>query len=188
MPDSNVPITENETPIDLRNPSLAGFFAWLVPGLGHYYQRRYHKALIFFLCIMPTFLVGCALASSSEAGIARNVYWSWRTGDMRFWWLAQGPLGIAAVPSFMQAQVNTGQASMFGSFMAPPKRFDGDKSGVAPVLDEIRQKLPHYELGNYLVVLACLMNLLVIFDAIAGPYIGRRKEEVFFQKEKEPEV
>jgi len=157
---------------------MAGFLTWLLPGLGHYYQRRYPKALIFFLCIMPTFLVGCALASGPEVGTARNVYWSWRSGDTRFWWLAQAPLGVAAIPSWTQAwQLNSRQSPMFGSLMAPPQLFHGDQSGVPPVLDVIRQKLPHYELGNYLVVIAGLMNLLVIFDAIGGPFIGRLKME-----------
>ena len=157
---------------------MAGLFAWLFPGLGHYYQKRYHKALIFFLCIMPTFLAGCALASSPETGIARNVYWSWRSADMRLWWLAQAPLGIAAIPSWIQAwQVNAGQAPMLGRLMAPPRLHHGDRSGVPPVLDEIRQKLPHFELGTYLVVIAGLMNLLVILDAVDGPFVGRREEK-----------
>ena len=178
MPEPNAVPPESELSIDLRNPYWAGFLAWLAPGLGHYYQRRYPKALIFFLCIMPLFVVGCALASCSESGIARNVYWSWRQGDTRFWWLAQASLGLAAIPSAMQAwQINSGQPPMFGRSMAPPQRFPGDQLGVSPTLDEIRRNLPHYELGNYFVVIAGLMNLLVIFDAVGGPFIGRRKEE-----------
>ena len=179
MPDSPVASSETELiDIDLRNPYLAGLLAWLVPGLGHYYQKRYHKACIFFFCIIPTFIAGCALASSYEIGPARNVYWSWRQADMRFWWLAQAPLGIAAVPSWVQARnVNSGQAPVFGSFMAPPQLYHGDKSGISPVLDEIRQKMPHYELGTYLTVIAGLMNLLVILDAAGGPFISRAKAE-----------
>ena len=180
-PDSNVVPTENKpVDIDLRNPYIAGLLAWLVPGLGHYYQRRYHKALIFFLCIVPAFVAGCALASSAEEGIARNVYWSWRwrAGDMRYWWLAQAPLGLAAIPSWMQASyVNSGQAPLFGSFMAPPRLFNGDKTGYPPVIDVIRQKMPYFELGTYLTVIAGLMNLLAFFDAIDGPFASRRKED-----------
>ena len=165
--------------IDLRNPYLAGFLAWLVPGLGHYYQKRYHKAVIFFFCIMPLFIAGCALASSSEIGMARNVYWSWRDADHRYWWLAQSPLGIATIPSWFQAwQVNSGvNPPILGRFMAPPQRGRGDPLGVAPTIDEIRRAMPHYELGTYFVVIAALMNLLVIFDAVGGPFIGRRKED-----------
>jgi len=179
MSDSKVVLSKEEhIDIDLKNPYLAALLAWLVPGLGHYYQKRYHKAILFFLCIVPTFVAGCALASSSETGAARNVYWSWREADMRYWWMAQTPLGIAAVPSWLQArQVNSGLPPIFGKLMAPPKRFREDRLGVAPTVDEIRQKLPHYELGTYLTVIAGLMNLLVIFDALDGPFAGRRKEE-----------
>ena len=101
---------------------------------------------------------------------------------MRLWWLAQAPLGIAAIPSFTQAwQINSRQPPMFGSFMAPPKRSHDDPKGISPIIDEIRQKKPHFELGTYFVVIAGLMNLLVIFDAVDGPFIGRRKETSPFQ-------
>ena len=178
MPDTNVVLPINEQiDIDLRNPFLAGLLAWLVPGLGHYYQKRYHKALIFFLCIVPTFVAGCALASSAEDGIARNVYWSWRwrAGDMRYWWLAQAPLAIAAVPSWIQA--NYIHSPPFGSFMTPPRLQRGDKTGFPPVVDVLRQKMPYFELGTYFTVVAGLLNLLVIFDAIDGPFASRRKEQ-----------
>jgi len=164
--------------IDLRNPYLAAFLAWLVPGLGHCYQRRYYKALLFFLCIVPTFVAGCALASSAEIGTARNVYWSWRPADMRYWWLAQASLGIAALPAGIQAwQVNAGLPPMFGNFMAPPRRFHEDRKGIPPTIDVIRQKTPHYELATYLTVIAGLMNILVIFDALGGPFAGRRRTD-----------
>ena len=91
---------------------------------------------------------------------------------MRFWWLVQAPLGIATIPSWIQ-----GQAPIFGYFMAPPQLHHGDRSGVSPVLNELRQKMPHYELGTYLTVIAGLMNLLVIFDAVSGPFISRAQAE-----------
>jgi hypothetical protein len=177
MSDLNVPASEKDRYIiNLKNPALAGFLAWLVPGLGHYYQRRYAKAVIFFLCIVPTFVAGCALGSSTETGNARTVYWSWRQTDMRFWWLAQASLGLAAIPAWTQAwQVSSGQPPMLGRFMAPPQLRDGDKSGVPPTLDVIRQTLTLFELGTYLTVIAGLMNLLVIFDAVEGPFFKHPK-------------
>jgi hypothetical protein len=179
MPEMSTALFEHEQiDIDLRDPWTAGFLAWLMPGLGHFYQRRYPKALIFFLCIMPTFVAGCALGSSREVGTARNAYWSWRPGDMRFWWLTQAPLGPAVIPSVLQAwQINSGQPPMFGKFMAPPKRYPDDPKGVAPLIDVIRQKLPHYELGTYFIVIAGLMNLLAIFDAVDGPFFYKREEK-----------
>jgi hypothetical protein len=34
--------------IELRNPVLAGFLSWVIPGLGHVYQGRCAKGLLFF--------------------------------------------------------------------------------------------------------------------------------------------
>jgi hypothetical protein len=179
MPDLKVPVADNDYPgCNLKNPCVAGFLTWLLPGLGHYYQGRYAKAVIFFICIVPTFVVGCVLGSSAEAGTARTVYWSWRPTDMRFWWLAQAPLGMAAIPSWVQAlQVSSGQPPMLGRFMAPPQLRRDEKAGVPPVLDTLRKILPFFELGTYLTVIAGLMNLLVIFDALDGPYFKHPKGE-----------
>jgi TM2 domain-containing membrane protein YozV len=44
--------------IDLKDPWLAAFLAWLVPGLGHLYQGRTGKGLLFFICIVGTFFYG----------------------------------------------------------------------------------------------------------------------------------
>src|SRR3954471_17774396 len=44
--------------IDLRDPWLAAFLAWLVPGLGHMYQRRWGKGGLFMTCILATFFYG----------------------------------------------------------------------------------------------------------------------------------
>ena len=47
-----------ELEIDLKDPRLAAFLAWLVPGLGHFYQGRTAKGVLFFVCILGTFLYG----------------------------------------------------------------------------------------------------------------------------------
>ena len=41
--------------IDLKDPALAALLAWLIPGLGHWYQGRRAKAVLFFVCIMGLF-------------------------------------------------------------------------------------------------------------------------------------
>lgn len=165
--------------IDLKNPVIAGVLTWLVPGLGHYYQGRTAKAVLFFLCIVPTFLVGCLLGSSSETGAARNVYYSWRYSDRRLFFIPQACLGMATIPAGLQAMaVNAGSAPPLGRFMAPPQLEVGDRSGVAPTLAEIALHLHFlFELGTYLTVMAGLMNLLAIFDAIDGPLVYRHEEK-----------
>ncbi|MDR3197871.1 MAG: hypothetical protein LBU34_08400 [Planctomycetaceae bacterium] len=165
--------------INLKNPVIAGILTWLVPGLGHYYQGRITKAILFFFCIVPTFWIGCVLGSSPEIGFARNVYCSWRFQDKRLFFIPQACLGMAAIPAGLQAiQVDPGYPPLFGSFMAPPKITEDDQTGVEPTLEEIvRERHFLFELGTYITVIAGLMNLLVIFDAVDGPLVYRQEKK-----------
>ncbi len=168
--------------IDLKNPVVAGLLAWLVPGLGHFYQGRRAKAVLFFCCIVPTFVVGCVLGSHAETGYARNVYWSWRTGDKRLHFIPQACIGVVALPASLQAmRANAGQPTLLGRFMAPPQLDFDDQHGVAPSQAEIAQKLPYIDIGLYITMIAGLMNLLALFDAIDGPLVYKPEEE---EKEK----
>ena len=45
----------------IGNPYLAMVLAWLVPGLGHVYLRRWARALMFFLLVVVCLWVGCKL-------------------------------------------------------------------------------------------------------------------------------
>ncbi len=165
--------------IDLKNPVLAGIYSWLIPGWGHLYQGRTAKGILFFLCVVPTFLVGCYFGSDSQVGVARNVYYSWRFQNRRIEFLAQACLGMAAIPAGIQAmRVNAGQPPLFGSFMAPPQLEAFDRTGVPPTQTEIVTRLHfYYDFGTILTVIAGLMNLLVIFDAADGPVVYRKEEE-----------
>jgi ABC-type sugar transport system permease subunit len=42
--------------INLKDPRVAALLAWLVPGLGHFYQGRTAKGVLFSVCILGTFL------------------------------------------------------------------------------------------------------------------------------------
>lgn len=43
------------------NPYLAAAIAWLVPGMGHVYLRRWQRGLAFLLLILAALWIGCAL-------------------------------------------------------------------------------------------------------------------------------
>jgi hypothetical protein len=43
------------------NPVLAGILAWLFPGLGHLYLRRWGRGLVFAALVVTSILVGCDL-------------------------------------------------------------------------------------------------------------------------------
>jgi hypothetical protein len=103
--------------IDLRDPWLAAFLAWLVPGLGHMYQRRWGKGGLFMTCIMGTFFYGLWL------GGGRVVYASFREGDVHYAYLCQVGVGLPALPAVVQAMRVGGpnpKAPLFGGIMAPP--------------------------------------------------------------------
>lgn len=51
------------------NPYVAAVLAWLIPGLGHVYVKRLQRGLAFFVLIVASIWIGCAL----EGNLARPV-------------------------------------------------------------------------------------------------------------------
>jgi hypothetical protein len=174
--------------LPLKEPATAAFLAWLVPGLGHLYQGRRAKGLLFMVCILGTFLYGLFL------GEGRVVYAAWRGEDKRYHYLCQVGVGLPALPALVQAsRVRNGKPPLFDNviegFMAPPRveanpGFEGDE------LDRLNKRLHRYfELGTLYTDIAGLLNILVIYDAWLGPaYLlqQRKKEEEERQTERPP--
>lgn len=170
--------------VDLRNRPLAAFFAWLVPGAGHFYQGRYTKGGIFFVCILSAWILGFAL------GGGHVVYASWQPGDKRWHYLLQAGAGAVAMPALVQGNLmkkatRNGRTDneyepYWGGFMAPPFR-----PVIESEADEVSawyaEKGAGYEMGTWYTVIAGLLNILVIYDAYGGPLAvpisGRRKGE-----------
>ncbi len=126
--------------VELRDPWLAAFLAWLVPGLGHFYQRRWGKGGLFMTCILATFFYGLWL------GGGRVVYASFREPDLRislgqqsglyggtrsglfssgarYAYLCQFWTGAPALPAIIQnirTSGDTPKAPLWNGFMAPP--------------------------------------------------------------------
>jgi len=163
----------------LKNPFLAAFLAWLVPGLGHWYQGRREKAVLFFVCIMSVFLFGCYLGSDSEYGPARVVYAKWDKGEKRLFFIPQAFIGLAAIPATLQeSHVKEGLPPRWGGLMAPPNSPSSDKPKNNPTFNDLQHRLARYfELGTIFTVIAGFMNILVIFDAISGPVIESANED-----------
>ena len=143
--------------VELRDPVLAAFLAWLIPGAGHLYQRRFGKGLLFFVCILGAFFYGMFL------GDGRVVYASFQRNDYRLPYLCQVGAGLPALPALVQTyRVSHGSEPLFGGRMAPPK------SGE--VLSAWQSKnARNFELGTVYTMIAGLLNILAIFDAWGGP-------------------
>lgn len=83
--------------VDLRDPYLSAVMAWLWPGAGHFYQRRFAKGFLFMICILSTFIFGLGI------GRGRVVYMSFQKGDVRWQYPMQLGIGIPAFPAVIQA-------------------------------------------------------------------------------------
>jgi hypothetical protein len=173
-------VAENPTPqdvdlqIDLKDPVIAGFLAWLVPGLGHLYQGRTGKAVLFFVCIFGTFTYGAYLASSATTGYARNVYLSFRANDLRLPYLCQVGVGLPTMPALFQANLfYNGKPPKWNDFMAPPKLSSDPRDATDPkTLSGLYRYFPRtFELGTVYTMVAGLLNVLAIYDACCGPVV-----------------
>ncbi|MGC3965901.1 MAG: hypothetical protein QM775_00570 [Pirellulales bacterium] len=183
--ETSAPAAEAELKISLRDPVVAGILAWLIPGAGHWYQGRRTKALLFFFCIYATFFYGLWL------GGGRVVYAAWgpSSDDKRLPYLCQIGTGAVALPALWQAQrygnekyvaemqrkEDAGTRTFAEWFMAPPMLEVKVPGYVHPMkeIDLINYQLNRrFELGTVYTMVAGLLNLLVVFDALGGPAYG----------------
>ena len=99
MPEIVYPQADGEpVVVNLENPYIAAALGWLIPGAGHFYQRRFAKGLLFMFCVLATYFVGLSL------GNGRVVYASYRPNDFRWQYpLFQVHCGVVALPAIVQA-------------------------------------------------------------------------------------
>lgn len=184
LPNMRTP-DESQIELELKDPRLAAFLAWLVPGLGHLYQGRTGKGVLFFVCIVGTFVYGLFI------GQGRVVYAS--TADVfskefleRWQYICQVGAGLPALPALVQRErIRNNKPPLINDrFMRPPRK-------VAPAGEEFATKdeagniVYHpdelaewnyeladlFELGTVFTVIAGLLNILAIYDAYGGPLI-----------------
>ncbi|HAN96365.1 MAG TPA: hypothetical protein DCQ98_02540 [Planctomycetaceae bacterium] len=176
--------------VELREPAWAALLAWLIPGAGHLYQRRFAKAAIFFVTIMSIYVSGVAI------GGGQVVYASWRPNDYHWQFACQAGVGLPAFPAVIQyfrardgkmpffadrayringrgevleeVSVGTPGSIATGPFSPPPGPIPTDQRCVLSIWHE---RLQHrFEIGTLYTVVAGLLNLLAVYDAFAGPF------------------
>lgn len=162
---------ETTLQIDLRNPNTAALLAWLWPGAGHLYQRRYAKAVLFMVCILGTYFFGLAL------GEGKVVYAAWNQSDRRWQYPLQLGVGLPAMPALVQSMiVRRGGEPILGGIMRPPEPgfHPGDPGELAQWHHDLNLR---FELGTLYTMVAGLLNVLAIWDAYAGPVISEPGKE-----------
>lgn len=195
--DHVVVVPEENLTINLKDRWVAALLAWLVPGLGHLYQGRTAKGILFMVCILGTFFYGLF-----ALGGGKVVYASAPGQSPHRWqyWCQLGT-GLPAIPALVQEQrFKRGKPALwanasppFDRFMAPPRDYllvhnpktgqdeprpftSADQQGKTVVHPDELAKWNHdlhhfYELGTVYTMIAGLLNVLVIYDAASGPLI-----------------
>jgi len=170
-PDGDVTIE-----IELRDPPVAALLAWLWPGAGHIYQRRFGKAILYMVCILGIYFLGFAI------GGGHVVYASFEKQDRRLPFICQVGVGIPALPAVVQAvrmhvlsNPNNPKEPLFNGFMAPPKKFNPDHRDE--LADWHRDFKFRFELGTLFTMVAGLLNILAVYDAGCGPVFMRPDQD-----------
>jgi hypothetical protein len=160
-----------------HDPSvLAGFLSYLIPGLGQMYQGRYSKGVLFMVSLLGMFMLGQAMGrwqnvylprerEGGPAAVGRGVGGAWFGIFNRWQYGGQFWIGIAAWPAiYHYNQVparHDAELPFWRKYQADP-----DESKVNEFLVN-SDKTP--DLGWVYTVIAGMLNILVIYDAYAGP-------------------
>lgn len=150
-----------EPSVSLRNPALAAFLAWLVPGAGHFYQGRTGKGILYAVCILGLYLMGMIM------GEGKIVYWRWvnplnNPEKFCLYYLGQFFVGLPSLPALIQSILHyRGHEPILGGFMAEPSQI---------ALNAMQNRLGKLvEIGSIYTCVAGLLNILAIYDALEGP-------------------
>lgn len=170
-------------------PSIAAaILSYLVPGLGQICQGRVAKGVMFMVCLLGMFIGGQALgdwrsvyiptnAKGDDNVVRRNTPKIILNVVERWHYAGQFWIGIAAWPAIWQ----------FYNMPVPDEKdhpfWHGLQRGPRTAKDETdlnvylanHDKMP--ELAWVYTVVAGMLNILVIYDAFAGPAHGEGEEE-----------
>lgn len=184
-----MPKSPSASPPRLFDP-LAAFLSYLIPGLGQVTQGRVGKGLLFFVCLYGLFFYGMTLGSMKNVWLADasalprvsvrmlgDLQGTPKAIYYRFQFLGQFGIGVAAWPAVLQYML-TETPEEPGATPAPTPVLGHYMQ--APTETEINTLLrdgnKFWDLGWVYTVIAGALNVLVIYDALAGPLIREDDE------------
>jgi Family of unknown function (DUF6677) len=183
------------TPPPQELDPFAAFLSYLIPGLGQIYQGRTGKGVLFLASLYGLFFYGLYLGQWQNVymppgvrddqlphreqlpGGVRGIMNS--LGD-RYQFIGQFWIGAAAWPAIIQYRnfdPNKAEGPYFRAFMRyPGEQIDPDDKqrertirGEAVLNRLQRNSDKRWDLGWVYTVIAGVLNVLVIYDALAGP-------------------
>ena len=169
---------------------LGGLLSYLVPGLGQIVQGRVGKGVLFLVCLYGLFFYGMYLgdwqnvyvpqSSPAVARDSRNTLGrmlDWFIDRARF--LGQAGIGAAAWPAIIQHLSAPGDPAFADGEVGEPRRKGHPLLGNFMRLPDeeetnrlLRDSDKKPDLGWMYTVIAGVLNILVIYDAFAGPAFG----------------
>jgi hypothetical protein len=143
---------------------VAGLLSYLVPGLGQLTQGRIGKGVLYLVCLYSLFFYGMHLGKWQNVylpkygneGLASDVY-------TRFQFVGQFPIGIMAWPAVYQYAVYNEDAD------PPPMKGWMRAPSIERINELQRDTDKTWDLGWVYTIIAGVLNVLVIYDALAGP-------------------
>ncbi|MFN4257668.1 MAG: DUF6677 family protein [Gemmataceae bacterium] len=169
----------SSSPSSAQLPSLgtpdvpAAILSYLIPGLGQIYQKRYGKGVLFLVCLYGLFFYGMFLGNWKNVYVLTSEHTTpsgGRGGFMQYIfekssYYGQFWIGVAAWPALMHyydiPMPFSGLSESWRDFQRVPDEAElnvlqanGDKT---------------WDLGWAYTVIAGVLNILVIYDAFAGP-------------------
>jgi TM2 domain-containing membrane protein YozV len=162
---------EQPRPADLG----AAVLSYLVPGLGQIYQGRIGKGLLFLVCLYGLFFYGMYLGKWSNVYLPDTVTGNPASNTFqlprplanlynRLQFAGQVWIGVAAWPAIWQYyhyDTRPESSTNFGKFQRQPDE---------TVINQMQvQSGKRWDLGWVYTVIAGVLNILVIYDALAGP-------------------
>jgi hypothetical protein len=168
---------------------LAGLLSFMIPGLGQIYQGRLGKGVLFFVCIYALFFYGMALGDWKNVYIPHTfhtagppdipvIHDSPVLTDLfnRLQYLGQFWAGAVAWPAILQYkwydeanhEAQDKNPPLHGFERQPPENKNRETGEDG--LNELQTKGDKtWDLAWVYTVIAGVLNILVIYDAYAGP-------------------
>lgn len=188
--------TTQPTPVHLPNPKLAALLAWIFPGLGHLYQGRRAKGVLFMASIVSLFVAGMVIGKGQVVyastlpltPVFPYIYDGWP-------FICQSGIGVVAIPGWIErSRYMAGEDPLLVSaFFPPPTGERAARANRALLVsdDESGNEVRHpdgpakrrydlgfrFEVGMVYTVIAGLLNLLVVYDAHSGPMLAEEEKK-----------
>ena len=183
-------------PVSMANPPPARKYDWpaaalsyLLPGLGQVLQGRVGKGVMFFVCLYGLFFYGLWMGQRLNVWLPEpsklpdiglplfgRLSGTPKALAHRPQFLLQAGIGVAAWPAIVQYVAHDPAADPAGPPAVPFLKDYMLAPSETKLNDLQRPRTTTFDLAWVFTVIAGALNLLVVYDALAGPVVRDHEE------------